>query len=363
MAAPLTERFDNINLLRAFAALLVVVYHVIEHGQWTQYPTDGPLAAFRIGWIGVDVFFAISGFVIAYSALLLYRKAPRAFAARYWTRRIARIVPLYFLTIAAWIISRSPSYFSQPAEDWSFQLATHALFIHNWFASTHGGIDGVNWTLGVEMQFYLLVAILIGWIDRTPGWRIWLWCALIAWAWRACMLFLHSGDASLLFMTTTELPGTLDEFGAGIFLAKWVLDGRTRIPAPRIVWPLAAIASGWIAMALFWPRAGYWFFPGMVVFWRSSFAIFLLCLLAASISLPQAIAYRWLRPLDHLGEVSYGIYLWHLFAIQSVIYAWGYRGVESLAYVVGLTVLAASASWRYFEKPLMRLARRGPARE
>ena len=42
-------RFDNINLLRAFAALAVVVYHVIEHSKWTAYPSDGPLVTFRIG--------------------------------------------------------------------------------------------------------------------------------------------------------------------------------------------------------------------------------------------------------------------------------------------------------------------------
>lgn len=358
MAAPLTEKFDNINLLRAFAALAVVVYHVIEHGHWTQYPTQGPLVVFRIGWIGVDVFFAISGFVITYSSLLLYRGAPHAFASRYWTRRIARIVPLYVLTIAVWVGFQSPSYFSQPAREWSFQLATHALFIHNWFSSTNGSIDGVNWSLGVEMQFYALVALLIRWLDRTPGWRIWLWCASIAVAWRACMFWLNAGDSWRLFMATTQLPGTLDEFGAGIFLAKWVLDGKAGVPAPRITWTLAAVATTWIAMALYWPRAGYWDNVGMVMFWRCAFAISLLCVLAASISLPQVLAYKWLRPIDHLGEVSYGIYLWHLFAVQYAIYAMGYGGVQALLWVLGLTLVAAGLSWRYFEKPLMKVARR-----
>src|SRR3954469_7371289 len=93
------RRFDNINLLRAFAALSVVVYHVIEHGHWTTYPSDGPLATFRIGWYGVDLFFVISGFVIAYSALILRRADPASFRRRYWARRLTRILPLYLATL------------------------------------------------------------------------------------------------------------------------------------------------------------------------------------------------------------------------------------------------------------------------
>ncbi len=358
MPVALTEKFDNINLLRAFAALAVVVYHVIEHGRWVEYPHDGPLVTFRIGWIGVDLFFAISGFVIVYSALALYRKAPASFQRDYWLRRITRIVPLYVLTMALWIAFESPGFFSQPASWWSWQVASHLLFIHNWAVSTHSTIDGVNWTLGVEMQFYVMVAILIRWIDRAPGWRIWLWCIAIAWSWRACMMVLHAGDTWMLFMSTSQLPGALDEFGAGIFLAKWVLDGRTRIPAPRITWAVASVVAGYCAMAIYWPRAVYWDVPGMVVLWRTALSAFLLCVLALAISLPQSIAYKWLRPVDHLGEVSYGIYLWHLFAVQLVVYTMGYRHLVSLAGVVGLTLLAASLSWRYFEKPLMRLARR-----
>ncbi len=218
MTARLTPKFDNVNLLRAFAALAVVVYHVIEFGSWKEFPATGPLTAFRIGWIGVDIFFAISGFVIVYSALILYRCSPPDFQRRYWVRRVSRIAPLYLLTMAAWIALDSPAFFQR--SDWPWHVFTHLAFIHNWFGETHGSIDGPNWSLGAEMQFYLLVAVLIGWIDRAPGWRIWLWCTAIAWSWRACMFALYEGDTWRLFMSTTQLPGTLDEFGAGIFLAK-----------------------------------------------------------------------------------------------------------------------------------------------
>ena len=83
----MNERFENINLLRAFAATAVVVYHVIEYANWSSFPADGPLLTFRIGWIGVDLFFVISGFVITRSALALWRQDPATFARRYWARR------------------------------------------------------------------------------------------------------------------------------------------------------------------------------------------------------------------------------------------------------------------------------------
>ena len=54
--------FPSIDILRGFAALSVVVYHVIEHFKWIDFPTQGPLVWFRIGWMGVDLFFCYIGF-------------------------------------------------------------------------------------------------------------------------------------------------------------------------------------------------------------------------------------------------------------------------------------------------------------
>ena len=349
--------FENINLLRAFAALSVVVYHVIEHGRWAGFPGEGPLVTFRIGWIGVDLFFVISGFVIAYSALLLYRADANRFAGRYWRRRLTRIVPLYLLTMFLWIAFMT-HFASWPASVQARQLLTHLTFTHSFWPDTHGAIDGVNWTLAIEMHFYLLVAILVPWIDRTPGWRIWLYGVSIACAWRAAM-FLTYGPADALhtFMSTQQLPGALDEFGAGIFLAKRVVDGH-KMKGEAWIWSGLAIVTGCITMTVYWRHASYWDHGWMVVFWRSALAFFLLCVVAAAVRLPQVLASPGLRPVDYLGEISYGIYLWHLFAIQLVIYKLGWTEVPALLGVMTLTIAAASASWHAFEKPLMGLARR-----
>jgi peptidoglycan/LPS O-acetylase OafA/YrhL len=357
-----------VNLLRAAAALAVVVYHVIEHAQWTAFPAAGPLVGFRVGWLGVDLFFVVSGFVIAYSALALYREAPAAFARTYWRRRLARIAPLYFLTLALWVAFLWPGFFAQPLRAWAWHLGSHLAFVHNFWPATFGSIDGPNWSLAIEMQFYLAVALLVPWIDRTPAWRIALGGVAIAWAWRAAAtLAFPPTDGWHLFVRTSQFPGTLDEFAAGIVLAKWTLDrqrpGGRGVPAREAwAWVAAACVTGYAAMALYWPRASYWDLPAMVIFWRTPLALFFACVVGAAVHLPRSLADRWLAPVAYLGEISYGIYLWHLFAVMLAIEALGKRPVEVLVATLAFTLAAAALSWRYFERPFMRLARR-PARE
>lgn len=353
----MNDRFENINLLRAFAATAVVVYHVIELTSWKTFPASGPLLTFRVGWVGVDLFFVISGFVITASALALHQRHHGEFRRRYWARRLSRIVPLYLLTGALWIALIDPGFFDRPG--WMTQLAAHLTFTHPFWPTTFDSIDGVNWTLGIEMQFYLLISFSIPWIVRIPGWRIWVYCILVAWAWRATMFYVAGPvDAHSMFMRVIQLPGTLDEFGAGIFLAKAM---RSR-PAPRIgtglAWIAVATVAGTVCMSLYWPHAAYWDQPAMVVFWRTALGVFFVCAVAAAVRLPSCCR-RWpLRALHYVGEVSYGIYLWHLFAIELWLHVGGFDSPQVLALTLGLTLLLACASWHFFEKPILEWGRR-----
>jgi peptidoglycan/LPS O-acetylase OafA/YrhL len=354
----MNERFENINLLRAYAAVSVVIYHVISYMKWEAFPTSGPLLAFRIGWIGVDLFFVISGFVITRSALAMWRRDPVAFPRQYAAHRLSRIVPLYLLTCALWIALFQPDFFDEPLRA-LWQIAAHVTFTHTFSSFTYAAIDGVNWTLGIEMQFYLLVALLISWIARTPGWRIWLVCILIALSWRAVMVFFFiDRGPTRLFMTLMQLPGTLDEFGAGIFLALW-FDRRSE---PRRIagwlWALGAIVTGTICMSIYWSHSEYWDDPRMIIFWRSLLGVFFVCVVAAAVYLPS-VARSWpLRPVWYLGEVSYGIYLWHMFAVQLCLGIPDLTPLQALGITLGLTVLLAAASWHFFEKPILEWGRR-----
>jgi len=354
----MNERFENINLLRAFAAVAVVVYHVITYMKWDAFPISGPLVAFRIGWIGVDLFFVISGFVITRSALALWRRDADAFRRRYWAHRVSRIVPLYVLTCALWIVLFMPDFWDQRLLRALWQIAAHLTFTHTFWPFTYSAIDGVNWTLGIEMQFYLLVAALIPWIARTRGSRILLGCIVIALVWRATMVyFFIDFGPTRLFMTLMQLPGTLDEFGAGIFLALW-LDRRPPHRLEGWIWTLGAIAAGTFCMSVYWSHSGYWDDPRMIIFWRTLLGAFFLCVVAAAVHLPP-IARTWpLRPVWYLGEVSYGIYLWHMFAVTLCLRITDLTPLQALGITLSVTLLLASASWHFFERPILEYGRR-----
>lgn len=105
--------FETIDILRGFAALSVVVYHVIELFNWTEFPSTGPMLWFRTGWMGVDLFFVISGFVIGLSAFSeIDRSGPTHFHGAFFARRVARIVPLHYLTMLVFIVFIQPELYS-----------------------------------------------------------------------------------------------------------------------------------------------------------------------------------------------------------------------------------------------------------
>jgi len=91
-------RFPLIDVLRGIAALLVLIYHVIEISGWQSFPISGPALLFRIGWIGVDLFFVISGFVIGRAAIIGISTQPSSRKKPFFERRLRRIVPLYLLS-------------------------------------------------------------------------------------------------------------------------------------------------------------------------------------------------------------------------------------------------------------------------
>ena len=189
--------FDNINLLRAFAALSVLVYHVIELYPWKSFPVEGPLLWFRIGWLGVDLFFVISGFVITLSASQLFEQYGDKFHKIYLRRRIVRIVPLYLLTGFLFVLFCEPAILNNLGLLFK-NLIYHLLFIHNLDPATHGAVDGPNWSVGVEMQFYLLIMVTIRFLVRVHPGLILIGCIIISWIWRA-MVFWHCQGITALW--------------------------------------------------------------------------------------------------------------------------------------------------------------------
>lgn len=352
--------FDNINLLRAFAALSVVVYHVIELFHWETFPVYGPLVWFRIGWLGVDLFFVISGFVITLTASLLYEQHGGKFYKTFLKRRLARIVPLYLLTGFLFVL------FCQPTllEHSKFLLKNivyHVLFIHNLDPSTHGTIDGPNWSVGVEMQFYLLILLTIRFLIRMPPWLILLICILISWAWRTLSFLLGCCDVFYEFFLSTQLFGCLDGFGFGIFLCRMILEQRQRSASSNIeynlwLWMAVTVLVSAVTFPIYWHWAVYWEFWWMAIFWKTLASLTFFTVLMLAIQLGSLIRLnRWIfRPFWYLGEISYGIYLWHLLVIESLVRVKGLTAPEFLSLALFFTIALSMFSWHFVEQPLIK---------
>ena len=369
-------RVATIDGLRGIAVIAVVWYHVWQISwQGAVVPVVNlslqPIA--ETGWLGVDLFFFISGFVL----MLPYAHAhltgaPPPSLRHFVTRRFLKIVPSYVLAIAALIAVGYQTYprLADAVRDVGF----HLLFIHNWFAVTNGSIAGVMWSLGVEIQFYVLFPLLVLAFVRWPlpsalamfaianGWRVW------------AMFSNHYYYAQRL----EQLPAYIDYFAAGMLGAFAYVAIATRRPQlAQRRWAFTALSiAGFVALGLLvvncfehtgdnpWPET--W-----KVQWRSVLALTFLAIALGSMFAVRAYQLALgNRLLLFLAAISYNLYLWHqplgriLLKLRLPPYAtvdphddrqWMFAFVfVALAVAIGVATLLTYA----FEQPILRLGRR-----
>jgi len=298
--------------LRGIAVVLVVWYHLWE----ITWLSPGFALEFvpATGFIGVHLFFFLSGFVISYpfiGAMLAERAQPswRHFA---W-RRFIKIVPSYVLSIAiAYAVGYAQA---QPNASTVPDLVTHLLFVHTWFPLRYGTIDGVLWTLAVEVEFYLIFPMIWWCFKRQP----WLTAALmvaIAWYWR--LLLAKCCYYTVFTQWEENLPGYLDIFAFGMVSAYvFTRFGHTwRTARLRFAWPVVAIAGTILLVALLQSLYAYRFHDQWAAVWQINYRP-LLGAAFAVIALGSLLSPRWWQiVLDNpllrfLAAISYNLYLYH----------------------------------------------------
>lgn len=354
--------FATVDLLRAFAAISVLVYHVIECNKWEDFPESFGLVWFKWGWMGVDIFFVISGFVITLSALGLRDRYPdsnRKVFVAFMQRRLRRLVPLHYLLLAIFVLFSAVV--TRP--DFLENLAAHLFFIHNLFPTFHRAINPPNWSLGVEMQFYLALILIIPFI--SPGKLKYVAPAafLVAFVWRAIWFYSvdHQDPAfpESLFMAATQLPGMLDFFAVGMLIAffsrsEWFgqFSGSWLY---RLGLFFALCAGGAFSVHLYTSNYwDYWHTPHMVIFFRSCLALVFGCLVLMVISFrPGDRTRKLLAPLFYLGVISYGIYLFHWLVLRA-IQNWEIPNAARLIIVLAGSVCLAACSWHFYERRFLR---------
>lgn len=303
--------------LRGIAIALVVWYHV---WQITWLRADAHVGATTLnfneipeaGFIGVDLFFFISGFVLFYPySRALFDGCPRPTAREFFARRALKILPSYYLSIAV-VIGLGWVHFTSLGDALA-QIASHLLFIHVLWNETYGGINGVLWSLAVEVQFYAIFPI-VAWCAMRRALPTFVTLGALGIGYR--LLVVHDFDATYQIQ---QLPGTIDLFAAGMacaYVFRAIATRAPRIAQRRTFWTIvAAIGIAASALALRgaydtrllpnWPNAWY-------VFGRTELGLSFAC-----VSLGSLFAYPvWQRALANpiftfLAFVSYNLYLYH----------------------------------------------------
>ena len=365
------EAFPCFDGLRALAALSVFTYHSARFTR-IQYPHFYSDAVFnwldRLGFFGIAVFFAISGF-------LLYR--PYVVAARdgrrgprllpFWSRRFARVFPAYWVALAFLVVVFGQYEFRSIGHAFTFATLTQT------YRATYGlrGL-GVAWTLCIEVSFYVALPGIAWVLRRLGGLRGQLigLAAMAAtgiaarswWLWTTRAVP-HSGDWFEAASFDRWIPGYLDWFALGMLMA--VLSAyRVRVNIPAwAAWTGAMVGVGAVVLLDLDAQLG----PGTYAP-LDSFLRWLFTGLAGALFVVPGVfgtggAIRRLlrtRVLVALGAVSFGIYLWHVpFWIQAPSWSWFPSSVPAqITVVFGLTVTAATISYWLIERPINRTVRR-----
>jgi peptidoglycan/LPS O-acetylase OafA/YrhL len=155
-------RFHGLDTLRAAAILLVMLYHLSIRGLLPS--ALGPLAA--VGWIGVDLFFVLSGFLIGSQLLKPYRAGTRPSLREFYRRRAYRILPAYLVVLALYSAVPIWREAKGPYAAWQYLTFTWNIFLRGYpdqRAFSH------VWSLCVEEHFYLLLPLLLLLMMRKPS--------------------------------------------------------------------------------------------------------------------------------------------------------------------------------------------------
>jgi peptidoglycan/LPS O-acetylase OafA/YrhL len=347
-------KFGHIPALdgvRALAVLAVLAYHL--GAGWLPG-----------GFLGVDIFFVLSGFLITTLLLAEFRASGRIDLVKFWLRRARRLLPALFVVLALvvaytatrpateqlplrWDLLSSLMY----AANWRFVLAGESYFAEFVAPSPVKHL----WSLAIEEQFYLLFPLILlgaAILRRRSGALAVLWVLVTASSAVALALTYDAVDPSRAYYgTDTRAHQLLIGVGLAFLLRPWTLGARHKAR------PAGMLAAGGLAgviglMLVTTDKGQFYYYGGSVLV-----ALAAAALIAGLVTGGDGLVGRLLatRPAVAIGVISYGLYLWHWPVI--VILTAGRTGLSGvpLALVQAGVALAASAtSYLVVERPIRR---------
>lgn len=359
-AAP--GRFIALDSLRGLVAVAIMIYHMGDFGWIAGF------APFRSGWMLVEFFFVLSGFVITASyGARLAQGYPRG---RFLLIRLGRVYPLHIVTVALFVLFELLVFRPVLHEAHPWSVLPRAVFLLDAFRTQTGDFYApVSWAVAVELVLYILAAALFG------GGRRALAIALVlagASAWALYSGFNVEGFGRLLQRGLLAFP---------IGVACYWLHLRWRQFAPGAA--AMSLAEGVLLAALVWILA----LPGKTNAWLIGFDV-LFAAMVLVFARDRGIVSRALqwRPLVWLGQLSFALYMVHLFFIilpnrflprlfaaighvdwvRPGRHSFGFESVAPPEWLATLITLAAAAAvvstawlaWRFVEEPARQWTRR-----
>ena len=353
------ERQPGLDLLRALAIIVVVIYHAGIMG----FPTPGRFH--RWGWIGVDLFFTLSGYLIGGQLLAPLAQGREINLKRFFARRVLRIMPAYFVVLAIYIFLPSWREYPEMYPWWKFLFSVQNIGLHGGTAFSHA------WSLAVEDQFYLALPFILIFVNR--------W-ARAAWI-IPCTIFFGGIllRTFLAYSHPAEISGVaFRDFQAWIYYPTW-----TRLDPLVFGVALAAIER---FRPLWWKRltnSAIWLWlPGLVLIiyalWLGegeyltvASAVWQFPLLAFGFAALLACAQSDRLPLRHvripgvafIASIAYSAYLVQKLAIHAVAEFCRAHGLDltSASALIGVEAcvyLAATILFFAIERPFLQLRKR-----
>jgi peptidoglycan/LPS O-acetylase OafA/YrhL len=331
--------------VRGVAILLVMLVHV------HHWP--------RGGFIGVDVFFTLSGFLITTLLLEEWQARGKISLRNFYARRALRLFPAVVVLLVAYLIFAlvaGGSYLTTRLAGVGYGFT----YLSNWAQAYRLAFPeqeiGFLWTLAIEEQFYLLwpgLLLLAVHFGRLSARRLivaTLGVVAAVWVWRILLVEAGVEGPRTYFGTDTRL----DQLLLGAALAAWFVR-RPSSAAGSVVLRLAGWAGVmFLTWRLFDSVYFRWWYPtiGLAAIGLASTAIIACVVTDSSPVLKRTLNMRWLR---WVGALSYSLYLWHVPAIRLVEGSpLGQFTVLRILGGISLSFVLAAASYRYVEQPFLR---------
>jgi peptidoglycan/LPS O-acetylase OafA/YrhL len=359
----------TLHALRGVAAMAVLMFHWYQFFPITIEALSpdatartllDPTIYLAFGWMGVPLFFVLSGYLLG--AQVIESRLSAEFLKKFWLRRLVRIYPavwaeLIILLLLSTVITGLIS---------DKGMATLPLQFMLWVNLPPVMATPINlvwWTLPVELSFYALLPLL-GLLVRYLGWRLLLSVAIaVTLGWRVWLFATTETNNYLSILPVLDsLPGVLLTFMLGFSIN--FLPADLTVPQRRVGLTVALVLLLTLMQWQLIMGDVYWTGHWILVIWPPCVA----CCIAALIYFFRDPTPEW-QWLNHgilvwLGHVSFGIYLWHfqVFRVLTLVYpdAWTtpLSGFAALFIAVPATLGLAALSFYLVERPLMNWVRR-----